>query len=274
LQQINEIDKTLLFKLSTESNDKINFLDLLIQRNNRKIVIAIFRKPTEKGTVIHCSSNHPLEHKHAAFYYYINRMLTLPITKQYKQKEWETITSIARNNGYPITKIQNLKTRLKMKQKEPQQQNRQNETTNAKKKWTVFTYFSPLVRKITNLFKQTQLRIAFRATNTIQQQLTEKQIYADPSGIYKLKCNTCNRVYVGQSGSAIKIRYKEHIRYIRSKNATSAYATHILENKHEYGKEEHTLELLKRCQKGKHMDGWEALYIQTLHHQGILIEEQ
>jgi hypothetical protein len=40
---------------------------------------------------------------------------------------------------------------------------------------------------------------------------------ADPSGIYKLKCNTCSRGYVGQSGTAIKVRYKEYIRYIKVK---------------------------------------------------------
>jgi hypothetical protein len=60
----------------------------------------------------------------------------------------------------------------------------------------------------------------------------------------------------------------------RSNNSTSAYDSHILKNRHEYGKEEHTLKLLKKCQKELHMDRWEALFIQTLHHPGILIEEQ
>jgi len=51
------------------------------------------------------------------------------------------------------------------------------------------------------------LKIAFRATNTIQQQLNTKQTHDDPSGIYELKCKTCNKVYVGQSGRAIAIRF-------------------------------------------------------------------
>ena len=34
------------------------------------------------------------------------------------------------------------------------------------KKWTVFTYYSPQVRKITNLFRQTDVRIAFRNINS------------------------------------------------------------------------------------------------------------
>ena len=61
----------------------------------------------------------------------------------------------------------------------------------------MFTYFSSLVRKISNLFRQTDLKIAFYATNTIQQQLTAKQTHDDPSGIYELKCKTRNKVYEG-----------------------------------------------------------------------------
>jgi hypothetical protein len=113
---------------------------------------------------------------------------------------------------------------------------------------------------------QTKQKIAFHAANTIQQ-LSGKQSYADPSGIYKLKCNTCNKVYVGQSGRTKNVTFKEHIRYIRSNNSTSANARHILENRHECGTKEHTLQPLKIGQKGSHMDCWEAPFIQALHHQ-------
>ena len=124
------------------------------------------------------------------------------------------------------------------------------------------------------MLKQPDIKICFRATNTIQQLNTAKHRHNDPSGIYKLKCNTCNKVYVGQSGRAIDIRFKEHIRYIRSNNSTSVYAAHIIENRHEYGTKENTLQLLKPCRKGKHMDCWEALYMQELHHKQVLIGEQ
>jgi len=218
--------------------------------------------------IIHLTSNHPLEHKISTLYY-INRLTTLPITESSKQKEWETILAIARDSGYPVSMIHNLKTKLINREKTQKQ-----ETMTPQNKWITFMYFSPLVRRVTNLFKQTRLKIAFRATNMIQQQLTAKQTHSDPSGVYKLKCNTCNKVYVGQSGRIIGIRFKEHIRYIRSNNSTSAYVTHILENRHEYGTKENTLQLLKACQKGTHMDCWEAPYMQVFHQQKVLIDEQ
>jgi len=37
------------------------------------------------------------------------------------------------------------------------------------KKWVIFTYHSPLIRKVTNLFKNTNIKIAFRANNTVYQ---------------------------------------------------------------------------------------------------------
>ena len=77
---------------------------------------------------------------------------------------------------------------------------------------------------MTNLFKQSNLRIALWATNTTYQQLTEKLAQNNPSGIYELKCNTSNKAYIEQSGGFIAVRHKEHVRYIRTNNPTSAYA--------------------------------------------------
>ena len=129
-------------------------------------------------------------------------------------------------------------------------------------KCVTFNYNSPMIRRITNLFKHTDFNIAFRATNTLQQQLSEKQNNTNPSGIYTLKCNTCNKSYVGQSGRSIGIRHKENIKYIRTNNPQSAYAMHILQNRHEYGTIQNTLQLLKTCRKSTRVNCWEALYMQ------------
>jgi len=64
------------------------------------------------------------------------------------------------------------------------------------------------------------------------------------------------------------------MRYIRSNNPTSAYAAHISNNRHKYGTKEDTLKLLKKCQKGNHINCWEALYMQIFHQKKVLINEQ
>jgi len=111
LHQINTIDKNLQFKMFTEENNTINYLDISIHSNNN-MHLNIYRKPTSTDTTIQFSSNHPYEHKIAAFMCYIHRMITLPITEKSKQEEWKTILTIAKNNGYSVNTINNLKTKL------------------------------------------------------------------------------------------------------------------------------------------------------------------
>jgi hypothetical protein len=174
--------------------------------------------------------------------------MTLPLTEASKQSEWTTVLAIATNNGYATKTMNNVKKKLQIKQHKLL--NRSHDTFITRKKRVIFTYHSPLIRRVTNLFKHTELNIAYKATNTIKQQIAGKQINNDPSGVYKLKCNTCNKVYVGQSGRAITKRYKEHITYIKSNNPISAYATHILQNIHEFGPEKETMHLIKKMPKG------------------------
>ena len=105
-------------------------------------------------------------------------------------------------------------------------------------KWATFRYSTPRIRKITNLFKHTNVKIAFRSNNTISQ-LTKSDTKCstpthDRRGIYKLTCNTCKLAYIGQTSRYLKLRYRGHIRYIRN-NPQSAYAQYILHSQHEYG---------------------------------------
>jgi len=82
--------------MSIEEKNILNYLDITIHRNNNYIDISIYRKPTGIHTTNQFSSNHPHEHKIAAFKYHIHRMLTLPITEESKQEEWKTIIIMAK----------------------------------------------------------------------------------------------------------------------------------------------------------------------------------
>ena len=61
---------------------------------------------------------------------------------------------------------------------------------------------------------------------------------------------------------------------MKTNNRTSSYALHILNNGHEYRIPEHTVQLLKTCNKGKLMNSWESFYMQVLQQQNLLIDEQ
>ena len=107
--RLTQYTKNLKFKMSTEGNNTINYLDISIYRNNNSIDLNIYRKPTGADTTIHFTSNHLHEHKTAAFRHYIHRMITLQITQKSKQEEWNTILTIAKHNGNPTSIINKLR---------------------------------------------------------------------------------------------------------------------------------------------------------------------
>ena len=65
----------------TYENNCISFLDLLIIRKTSCLETDIRRKLTTTDTTINFSSNHPTEHKMAAYLYHITRIHSLPLTQ-------------------------------------------------------------------------------------------------------------------------------------------------------------------------------------------------
>jgi len=157
-------------------------------------------------------------------------MFNLPLNNDQQHSEWQTILQIAKNNKFPNTLLNKLKHQIQhriMRATPP--------TSNENiPKWATFTFTSPHIHRITNLFKHTNIRIAFRSNNTIAQLTKPPNDHKIPPhnklGIYELTCNSCNLSYVGQTSRSLKVRYKEHSRYIRYNNPQSAYAQHILRN--------------------------------------------
>jgi len=142
----------------------------------------------------------------------------------------------------------------------------------------MFTYYSPKIRKITNLFKNTNIGIAFKATTTLQQLLRPTtQIPTsehERSGTYKITCNTCHKAYVGQTSRNLNLRFQEHVQYIKNNDPHSAYSLHILNYRHKYGNISDTMTLLKQINKPSLLLPYEQMYIHIFHHNNELIPEQ
>jgi len=150
-----------------------------------------------------------------------------------KKREWSTILHIAQHNGLPPTIMQKLRHQIKHKTKCTMLHT----SMNKNKRWTTFTYISPQIRKVTNIFRNTNFMIAFRCRNTIANLIKPPKDHdITPHNkwvVYQLTCNTCNRSYVGQTSRSLSIRFQEHVGYIKNNNSQSAYAQHIPQNQHE-----------------------------------------
>jgi len=105
----------LQFNPTQESNGRINFLDLIIIRRPSHLENDIYQKPITTETTIHFTSIHPTEHKLAAYRYYIERTLTLPLNAECQKREWSTILQIVQHNSFPPTIMQKLRHQIKHK---------------------------------------------------------------------------------------------------------------------------------------------------------------
>jgi hypothetical protein len=142
----------------------------------------------------------------------------------------------------------------------------------------MFTYQSPKIRKITNLFKSTNIGIVFKTTTMLQQlikPLTSNQTSEyEKTRIYKIICNTCQKSYVGHTNRNLKSRFPEHIRYIENNKPHSAYALHILNSRHEYGSINDTRTLIKQVKNPSLLLPYEQMYIQSFRYNNELIPAQ
>jgi hypothetical protein len=176
-------------------------------------------------------------------------MNTYPI--QNKHEERNIIKHIMNNNQYPEETF----LKISISQKKKNYSLRNNNQDNIKK-WATFTYIGGETRNITRIFKTTNLKIAFKTANTIQNylcNLKEPNHQNDPyqnSGIYQLTCKECNQKYTGQTCRAFRTGYIEHINGIRSNKSTSRYAQHILDNQHSYGTIHDTMDIIRKTKKG------------------------
>jgi hypothetical protein len=186
----------------------------------------------------------------------------------------------AQNNGIPFNLL--LRLRRKIQHNTLHNTNSPNPPTPhplPKKKWATFTYTSPQIRKITNLFKHTDVNISFKVYNTMAQLLkpernTHPSSPFEKSDVYAISCVTCGKAYVGQTSRSPNLRYKELTRYIRHNNPQSAYTLHILQHQHVYGPMDQTMTLLKPITNISFLTPYELFFIQSLSHTKILIAEQ
>jgi hypothetical protein len=144
----NSIHRNLQLNATLGANDRVNFLDLSIIRKGSQLEMHIFRKPTTTDITISYLSNHPGEHKLAAYRYYIDRMFNIPLNNDRLHNQRQTILHIAKNNKFPTTLLHKLKHQIQhriIRAKTPT--NAENNTI-----WATFTFTVPHTRRITNLF--------------------------------------------------------------------------------------------------------------------------
>jgi hypothetical protein len=158
LTDFNTLRPNLHFTAETERDNTINYMDISIQKTPHNLITSIYRKPTFTVSMIPYSSNHPKQHMYAAVKFLYNRINSYDLQEQEYKQELDVIHNILHNNSFPITPHKHPRNNT----------TRQQSTQMTKHKWVTFTYTGKETMYITNAFKHTDLKIAFRTNSTIE----------------------------------------------------------------------------------------------------------
>lgn len=125
------------------------------------------------------------------------------------------------------------------------------------------TYFGTITDKVADILNRNKIQVAFKTNNSIRRIFNAKQkrSLSKKSGVYKLNCDDCNGVYVGQTGRSFETRYKEHRAAFRNRRPErSHFAKHLLDSGHQIH-DSHTYKILHTCEKGRQLNILEQLEI-------------
>ena len=150
--------------------------------------------------------------------YLTHRLINYTLNNENKEKEYNPIQQILHVNKFKTHHLNNVVSKLKTKSHTQQTDEIQDARTPFK--WATFTYTGKQTKHITKLFKNTNLKIAYKTKNTLERLLTQQhdkhhntnQHKFQKSGVYQLICKDCNKKYTGQTGRSFHTRFKEHFR--------------------------------------------------------------
>lgn len=232
---LNSFHHKIQFTLETEMNNAINFLDMTLLRINNSVQTKLYRKETCTDRIIDYNSAHIYKQKKAIMIGYIDRALKLtsPI---YRPTIIQDITSLLIKNNYPLPQIKKI-----IKQRTHKLYNTEN-STNKKEEPITFIpipYVPSLSEKIENILKPySNVKIAHKPHIQIKQLYSKLKsptpLTETSHVVYKINCNNCEGVYIGQTEQKLKDRLKGH-KY--SKTQTALYK-HKTENGHTFNYDE------------------------------------
>jgi hypothetical protein len=229
LDIINDVFPDIKFTMEEEADNKIAFLDVMIERkSDGDLETSVYRKATTTTQMLHFKSNHPVAHKRSCVNTLFRRADTHCSTAGSKIEEINYLYRLFYSNGYTRSFINKCR-------RKRNQVNAASETEPIRRSLPFITDVSHATSRILRPYG---IEIAHRPSSTLRTRIMQpKDKLRDEeksSIIYDIKCNDCPKHYVGESSKKLKTRIHEHELCVRRKDVLSLVAQHTLENNHTF----------------------------------------
>jgi len=150
--------------------DKLNYLDVILIRNQDRIEFNWYHKPMFSGRYLNFLSHHPISQKRSTVYGLVDRCFLLSHLK-YHPENLNFLIQILLENDYPLKFIfDNINNRLKslIYKQTIKQKPIQSNIPNKKPSWFTMPVVPSIFEKFTQ-FSSSEIRVSFFSLNKLNQ---------------------------------------------------------------------------------------------------------
>ena len=207
---LNSQNENIQFTKESAVNMQIPFLDALsTQEDDGHVSTKVYRKPTHTDQYLNWNSNHHLQHKRSVVRSLLRRADKIVTSEEDKKVEKQHISRVLAANGYQKWAL--TLPPPKKQRTEPTE----NRAPSAEKKHPVaLPYVQGVSEKLHRIFTKHGAPAYHKPYNTLKSLLVhpkdQSEIHRKCNTVYSMKCDDCDKEYIGETGRTVGIRHKEH----------------------------------------------------------------
>lgn len=208
---LNKYDDDIQFTHEVELNNEISYLDLKLVRVGSHIITDWYRKELASGRMLDYLSQHSMPLKINTAKSLVNRVFTLS-SECFHESNRKIVHSILAQNHYPDRLITNMiNSHFRMNMTETPIANKPEDI-----KFVSFTYATGLAERLKKIMRKQlpNVQISFKPLKKVKDlhtRLKDRENENEKAGVvYEVQCESCDTVYIGQTGRMVTTRMKEH----------------------------------------------------------------
>lgn len=262
-------DGAIRFTIERQVDGKLPFLNVMCDIVDGKIEIDVYRKPCKTMRLITNDSFHDMKHKMAAYHSMAHYMMSIPLSDHKIEKETNKILEIGRVNGFKESAILDIIDKHKEKKQRSEMSTLYDDPDDPPKRIS-FRYYPKVTKSLKHVYKRFDIELVHRNEGSLRSLLgTTKDTPLDlhKSGIYRIQCGCCGRLYFGMTVRKLFVRFNEHIKSAKWKQKT-AVGQHIFSAKHKI--DIGNLKLIQPVRQLWKVEYYEAIHIHKHKHENLL----
>ena len=236
LTAFNSFHQKLQFTSEIEHENKINFLDLTIIKNqdNEELKTKWFTKDTWSGRYLNYNSHHSTAQKNSVIIGLTDRALALT-SAEFRPQTLKKVRKTLKENNFPTKQINKIIKQRTFKFYNKAIVNKTSDLNNTPKKYIAMPYTHELSEKIKYILKKYDIIVCHKTQNMLSSLFTPLKSKVNKKKksnvIYSIPCLNCPKKYIGMTTQYLENRLNGH-KY--TKNASTALHKHEKNEKHEF----------------------------------------